>query len=236
VGAEGLEVQSQHDPAFARRMFRYHARLFDRYQQEVVSLAVLGDTRPGWRPDRFGYGRWGCELRLTFPIVKLVEFDRTALEASANPFATVVLAHLDAQATRADAPGRARAKFALTRRLYGLGYDRDAIRRLYRFIDWLLRLPAELEVQTWREIKAFEEEQQMPYITTAERIGRAEGRAEGLLTSIRIVLEARFGEAGRALMPEIQRITDSERLEAIVARVGMASSVEEIRTAIEEGA
>src|SRR5262249_38461360 len=30
----------------------------DRYQRQVVSLAVLGDERPGWRPDAFGYARW----------------------------------------------------------------------------------------------------------------------------------------------------------------------------------
>src|SRR5215218_8568473 len=87
-----LEIQSQHDPSFAQRMFRYHARLYDRYREEVISLAVLGDTRRGWRPDRFGYARWGCELGLTYPIVKLVDFDRATLEASANPCATVVLA------------------------------------------------------------------------------------------------------------------------------------------------
>lgn len=49
-----IEVQSQHDEAFAAWMFRYHARLFDRERVPVVSLAVLGDDDPAWEPDRFG--------------------------------------------------------------------------------------------------------------------------------------------------------------------------------------
>ena len=246
-----LEIQSQHDPNFAQRMFRYHARLYDRYREEVISLAILGDTRRGWRPERFGYARWGCELDLTYPIVKLVDFDRAALEASINPCATVVLAHLDAQATRNDPEGRARAKVLLTRRLYGLGYDRVAIRQLYRFIDWLLRLPEDLERQTWQQIRAFEEEQNMTYVTYAERMlareqeealavaqaeGRAEGRLEGLLLGIAVALDVKFGEAGSALMPEIRQIADPSRLEAIAARIRTASSVDDIRAAYAEGA
>jgi len=44
---------------------------------------------------------WGCELRFTYPIVKLRDYRarRAELEASDNPFATVVLAHLAAPDT-----------------------------------------------------------------------------------------------------------------------------------------
>ena len=55
-----VEIQSQRDTDFAERMFRYHARLYDRYQRRVVSLAVLGDEEASWRPNRFGYDLWGC--------------------------------------------------------------------------------------------------------------------------------------------------------------------------------
>lgn len=44
-----LEVQSQQERAFEQRMFRYHTRLYDAHRREVVSLAILGDDRPGWR-------------------------------------------------------------------------------------------------------------------------------------------------------------------------------------------
>src|SRR5215212_5424895 len=81
-----VEVQSQRDRDFAQRMFRYHARLYDRYQRQVISLTVLGDEEANWQPDRFSYGLWGCELALTFPVVKLLAFDITALRDEPNIF------------------------------------------------------------------------------------------------------------------------------------------------------
>ncbi len=131
-----LEVQSQPDRLFAERMFRYHGPLFDHYRRQIVSLAILGDDRVNWRPASFGYDRWGCALQLTFPTAKLLDYDLDALEADPNPCATVVLAHLTAQATRRDPERRARAKVDLARRLYRLGYDRERIVQFFRFIEW----------------------------------------------------------------------------------------------------
>ena len=39
-----IEVQGQPEPGFAKRMYVYNYRLFDRYDRPVVSLAVLGDA------------------------------------------------------------------------------------------------------------------------------------------------------------------------------------------------
>ena len=39
----------------------------DRYRREIVSLAVLADTAPDWRPSGFAVGRWGSRLGLVFP-------------------------------------------------------------------------------------------------------------------------------------------------------------------------
>ena len=51
-----IEVQGEPEQHFPVRMFRYNVRAFDRYNQTVVSLAVLTDDRPDWRPERFDYG------------------------------------------------------------------------------------------------------------------------------------------------------------------------------------
>ncbi len=68
----------------------------------------------------------------------------------------------------------------------------------------------------------------MPYITSIERMGREEGRKEGLLEGVRLGLEIRFGEAGLALMPEVQALD-----EALVRRIQEAliqgSSLDEVR-------
>ena len=175
-----VEVQSQEDPGFAQRMFVYYYRLLDRYDREVVSLAVLGDETTAWRPTHFTTQRWGCRLHFSYPVLKLADWrDRqAALTATDNPFATVVLAHLAAQQTRQDPHARAQLKLALTERLYDR-YGRERLLELFRFVDWLLALPPDLEEATRRAIERIEEERQVAYITSIERIGRAEGLAEG---------------------------------------------------------
>jgi hypothetical protein len=230
-----LEVQSQQDAAFAERMFRYHARLFDAYRRQIVSFAILGDDRPRWRPTAFGYARWGCALNLTFPGAKLLDHNPADLEDDPNPCATIVLAHLNAQATRHDPEGRARAKLALVRRFYRLGYDRERIIRLFRFIEWLLRLPQELEERTWREIRAIEEERNVTYITYGERIGQERGLVLGLQRGIVTGLNLRFGEDGRALIPAVERISDPALLQAILERVMTATTTEEVRAVYASG-
>jgi hypothetical protein len=234
-----VEVQSQRDTLFAERMFRYHARLYDTYRRRVASFAILGDERPRWRPDSFAYALLGTTLHLSFATAKLLENDVAILEASTNPFATIVLAHRGAQATRHDAERRAVFKFNLTRRLYRLGYGRDEIFRLYHFIDWLLRLPPELEDRVWQQIRTFEEEQAMPHITYAERFGHeqglVEGRIEGTLMAIATALEIRFGDAGLALLPEIERIAELPRLQTILDRSKTAASPDELRAAYTSG-
>jgi hypothetical protein len=162
-------------------------------------------------------------------VVKLRDFDLAQLEASDNPCATVVLAHLTAQATRNDPTVRARAKVNLTRRLYHQGYDRAEIQRLYRFIDWLLQLPKALETATWLEIKAMQEEQEMTYVTTAERYGRSEGLVEGLQEGIALAVEIKFGPTGRPLLPEIQQIKDLALLHEIMDRLKTAATLDQIR-------
>ena len=69
------EIQASHDPAFAKRMYTYNYRLFDRYDRPVVSLAVLGDESQASRPDTYRYTLWGCEVGIRFPAIKLIDYN-----------------------------------------------------------------------------------------------------------------------------------------------------------------
>ncbi len=104
---------------------------------------MLGDEDSDWRPDQFGYHLWGCEIGFKFPIVKLLDYkERWAfLEASRNPFAKVMMAHLKAQETRKEMTNRLEWKLSLVKGLYEQGFRREDILELFRFIDWLLALP-----------------------------------------------------------------------------------------------
>jgi Domain of unknown function (DUF4351) len=178
-----VEVQSQKEDNFGQRVFTYFARLQDKFQRPVASLVILGDTDKDWLPSSHGSELFGCRLQFTFPIVKLVEYKkRTAeLEASDNPFSVVVLAHIAAQATKDSRSQlrRRKRKFTITKMLYERGYSIEEVNDIFRFIDWVLTLPIELEESFKNELIAYEDQKNMPYITSIERSGIAQGLAKG---------------------------------------------------------
>jgi len=230
-----IEVQSQEEAVFAQRMFMYWYRLYDRYAREVASLAVLGDERAGWRPAEYATALWGCALQFSYPIVKLGDYRdgarRAELEASENPFATVVLAHLAAQETRRSAVRRREVKLALARRLYERGYSRERVLSLLRFIDWLLELPVGQEAIFQREIQAYEEERAMPYVTSWERRGleqgREEGREEGKREALRRIVQARFGAVPEAVERRIVA-ADRATLDQLIGRAVTIPTVDDL--------
>jgi hypothetical protein len=111
-------------------------RIHERYGRELVSLVVLTDNRPTWRPHAYRSERWDFAHILRFPAVNVLDFreQRTELDGNPNPFALVVMAHLEAQAAATGAE-HLRAKLGLIRRLYERGQVRADMLQLFRFID-----------------------------------------------------------------------------------------------------
>ena len=152
-----VEVQTWKEGDFPRRMHVYNHRIFDRYDRQVISLAILADDDPDWRPNQYEYSRWGFHAGTEFPIVKLLDYTprEQSLETDPNPFAMVVLAHLKTLGTRRSPADRHAWKLRLVKRLYERGMDTEDIRQLFRFIDWIMDLPEEL---------AYQQEKRMPFI------------------------------------------------------------------------
>jgi hypothetical protein len=177
-----VEVQGAKEKAFPTRMMVYNFRIFDLFGQHPISLAILTDTNRQWRPDHYGFDAADTAWHFRFGMVKLLDFKQRIdeLDASDNPFAVVVLAHLQAQDNRRDDLGRKNVKFALIRRLYERGFPRQDVINLFRFIDWSIQLPEDLKLQFWQDVHDFEEQRQMPYITSIEQIGLERGEQIGL--------------------------------------------------------
>jgi hypothetical protein len=222
-----VEVQTGKEGEFPKRMVVYNHRLFDRYDREVISLAILADDDPDWRPNQYEYGRWGFHTRTTFPIVKLLDYASAeqALEVNPNPFAMVVLAHLKTLETRRSPDDRHAWKLRLVKGLYGRGMDAEDVRQLLRFIDWIMELPQELEQRFQQEITAYQQEKRMPFMTIFERVGMEKGLLEGLEVS----LQLKFGDEGLKLMPELREIQDHELLSAVLKAVRTADSPDDLR-------
>jgi Domain of unknown function (DUF4351) len=189
-----VEVQCQKEEVFPSRVFTYFARIRDRFQKPVISLVVLGDENQTWQPQSYTEEIGGCRLQFDFPTVKLLDYRGAegVLADSMNPFAHVVLAHLAALATKRNNQNRRREKFTVTRRLYDRGFGRQDIINVYRFIDWVMTLPPELEKDFQQELRDFEGELAMTYITSIERSGIEQGRQEGKLEVVIKLLEQRL--------------------------------------------
>jgi tRNA A37 threonylcarbamoyladenosine dehydratase len=53
--------------------------------------------------------------------------------------------------------------------------------RLFRLIDWMMTLADRLEREFRAELRQYQEECQMPYVTSIERLAKEEGIQEGRL-------------------------------------------------------
>jgi signal transduction histidine kinase len=214
-----IEVQSQHDSDFTSRMFRYHARIFDRERIPVVSLAVLGDDDPTWEPDRFGYALWGCTLALSFPTVKLLRLDADALATMRNPFATLTLIHRDAQETRGNPAARLQRKLTRFRALLRLGYTAYELRVLIRVMDHLLRIAPDLLDEARARMKQIEQEEtgMTTLISDIEAFGRAEGREEGQIQERKAIvlrlLTRKLGPLDEVLSDRVTALTPEALLD-----------------------
>ena len=222
-----VEVQTWKEGEFPERMHVYNYRLFDRYHHEVISLAILADDDPEWRPSGFGYGRWGFRTGTEFPIRKLLDWAPhwQALETDPNPFALVVLAHLKALETRTAPADRQVWKVRLIKGLYERGLSAEDVRQLFRFIDWMMDLPKPLDKLVWDEVHHYLEEKRMPFITSFERLAME----KALLKGIEAVLDVKFQEEGLKLMPEIRALEDHEVLDAVLQAARKATTLEEVR-------
>ena len=233
-----IEVQCQYESEFAKRMYIYNYRLFDKYNKQIVSLAILGDERSNWRPAHYNSFLWGCKLDFHFPIIKLIDYEENwdNLESSENPFAVIIMAYLKALRTKKNLKDRLWWKLHLVKRLYEKGYIEQEILELFRFIDWLLILPEDLENSFGQTLIEYEEEKKMPYITSIERIGIKKGLEQGLeqglekglerglekglekgiiqdaQESIIDILDVRFGKITPSLASKIYGLRDSSLL------------------------
>ncbi|MBW4553948.1 MAG: DUF4351 domain-containing protein [Aphanocapsa sp. GSE-SYN-MK-11-07L] len=203
-----LEVQAERETDFAQRIFIYNTRIFQLYHRPAISLAILCDNNRRWRPNSYEFAFPGTSLHFQFDSVKLLDYQTQMefLETSDNPFAVVVLAHLQAQATRKDSQQRKQAKLALMRHLYERGYNRQQVLDLFRFIDWVLTLPEALKQEFWQDLRTFEEECRMPYITSIEQIGFERGIEQGEKSLILRLLTRRVGALSPMLQAQVEEL------------------------------
>ena len=253
-----VEIQGYYEKDFAKRMFIYNYRIFDRYNNDVISLAIITDPSANYISNRYEVKYCDFELIFRFPTVKITDYKNKweELSNSKNPFAIIVMTHLKEIETKKDDDQRLFWKITLVKQLYDKGYSKNDILLLYKFIDWLVTLPKELNNKFHKEIVKYEEVKKMPYITTAERIGIEKGMLEGiqqgiqkgmqqgiqkgmqqglkqgLLEAIELGLKLKFKTKGLKLFSKISKIDDVDKLRTIKDAIEIAEDLSEIEELI----
>jgi hypothetical protein len=182
-----VELQAQPDRDFPLRMWVYHYRIWDRYQRPLVSLAVLADADPKWRPSRYRTEIAGCVQAFEFPIFKVLDCEDPAgaFERTGNPFALLVAAHQVALRTKQDLAARVEERFGVVKYLYRRGLAREEVVELFRLIAWLTFLPRDFELQFQEKLATFEHTESVMTADTLlapiEIIALERGREEGSL-------------------------------------------------------
>ena len=163
------------------------------------------------------------------------------------------MAHLKHLETRRDMDNRLKWKSSLVKMLYRRGYRREDILVLFRFIDWILKLPEDMEERFSDEIYRYEEDMRMPYVTSVERQGMKKGQEIGMQRGQEIgmqrgqeigmqqgalltfreavvnVLEARFGAIPKSVKNGIGLIDDPDLLKMLLGKAVVASSLKDFK-------
>ncbi len=224
-----VEVQGTRQPEFAKRMFVYNYRIFDRYDRPVASFAVLADEHKRWKPTSYGFSVLGCHHTMEFPVAKLTDHEERLddLLVSDNAFGWVTAAHILTQKTRTEDQERYNAKIRMLRILYDRHWDKQRVINLFNVIDWLMQLPEWLNNKVWQELETIEEKEKVQYITSVERIGIAKGRVEGESSLLKKLLEHRFGVLPQWATEQLVNAKEEE-LEAWAKAIFTAPTLEAV--------
>jgi hypothetical protein len=120
----------------------------------------------------------------------------------------------------------------MVKELYRLGLRRQDVEELFRLVDWFLALPDELETKFAKELRAWEEAEKVPYVTSLERIAKREGREEGFragrleeaVRALFLVGTPRFGEPDADSRRRIESETELPQVEAWLQKLAQAES------------
>ncbi|MFQ5630777.1 MAG: hypothetical protein ACE5I1_18555 [bacterium] len=234
-----IEVQGYRETDFPKRVYQCNYRIFDRFGEEVISVALLTDEHYDFRDNIYQIARWGFRLHFEFPVVKLLDYrDKwVELKNDPNPFAIATMAFLKTVETKGNDSERYQWKKRFLMELYRKGMRREMVLSLYEFISVVMALPLAKDRILYEEIKQTTEEKKMSVLTIAERVGKREGRKEGRREGIKEmlcdILEIKFGAAGLQLAKQAKRISSLETLQKIRIGLKQAQSIAEAEALIQ---
>lgn len=205
-----LEHQAQADRALDRRMFRYFARFYDRYDLPVYPIALCSYARP--RTPAIDRHQLQIVTRpvldFQYQVLQLNRLDWRDFLQTTNPVAIALMARMQIAPSE-----RWRVKAASLRLLAGARLTGVQRRLLSQFIDVYLRLRGAEEQAFQAEVATFsprEQEAVMEIVTSWEQKGRAEGLVEGQRQLIERLLMRKLGPLPDDVLDRLAVLSSSQ--------------------------
>ncbi|NJN77380.1 MAG: hypothetical protein HC803_02860 [Saprospiraceae bacterium] len=239
------EVQGYGDKDFPLRMYTYNYRSYDRFNQDVVGLAILTDENPDFCPTYYERETWTSKIRYDFQTFKLLNYDETYYEEFDNPFASVMLvarSFLRNKSLKTD-ENLLSLKLQLFRTMYEKGYNKDIIRKIANFIklyvsfknnDYFIKFETELDkITKYQPTMGLLELIKQRTIEAAKEVGLEEGLEKGMEKGLEKGMEEGLEKGMEKGLEEGMEKLKSERQKAITNMLAKNFAVEVIADILE---
>ena len=209
-----VENQASAQTDFPKRMFRYFARLSERYDLPVYPVVIFSyDTPKRPEPTRFVVRFPGkTVLRFEYTVIQLNRLPWRRFVRQENPVASALMAKM-----KMSARDRPRVKAECLRLLASLKLDPARTRLIGGFVDSYLKLNGKEMKQFERTIETFlptERVATMEITTSWEQMGitqgKIAGRHEGKETLVVRQLRRRFGTVPSDLASRLDTLTPDQ--------------------------
>ena len=212
------EVQLRYNSKLPRRMRAYAALASEKYNLPTYPVLInILQTNKVEIPTSYVSNVAGLQVRQDYRVINLWEVDvNVAFEQplpSLLPFVPILKGGEDESIIR-EALQILRGNEQLNQLETVLAF----------FATFVLESALVQEIMRWDMAVLHES----PWYQEILREGKAQGEVEGIVLSIRTSLEAKFGNEGLELMPQIAQISDLQRLQGILRTVVLANTVEEV--------
>ena len=214
-----LEHQAQEDKALDRRMFRYFARLYERYDVPIYPIALCSYPSPRRAvADRHVVAIADLPvLHFQYRTVQLNRLDWRAYLRNDNPLAAALMARM-----RIADRDQMQVKAACLSRILGLPLSPRRRRLLAAFVGVYLRLQPLQEAQVEATVVAATGQSQEVLMDIAEIARQAVrefdidyGERRAALRLVQLLLTKRFGALEDDLIAQVERLP-MEQLELLV--------------------
>ncbi len=212
------ESQAQPQSEFGMRLFRYFARLHEKFALPIYPVALFSfDSPKSNYPSVYEVSFPDLEvLRFRYAVIQLNQLDWRNFLGLNNPVAAALMSKM-----RIAPKDRPHVKLECLRMLTTLKLDRARVRMISGFIDTYLQLTAAETKLYSAEIGTLDDQQQekvMEIVTSwmkeGIKQGREEGRQEGAATLMSRLLQRRLGPLEPSALDSVKKLS-LEQLEEL---------------------